>query len=272
MADPNNPFDSPNQNYAPISGPNMSYYEQQPFMADQGHHQHGYTRVKNFPPCKPLVYHDIAVDIPPYKRTFVRKAYFGWLIHCVCILWNFVCMFAAIVTGLTNVQGFILSIIGFLLGPSFAFVVYYILYTAVRKGSTSNYVLWFCTFGLQILYAIFQAIGLASVGSAGFIVMITAFKGEVPIGIMMLVACACWTIDAIYGIMLMATGRRDYNGLGGNQAATREFGTGAVNFAYDNRETIKQVARDNADTIKRVAVENQDAIVQIGSDAVFNKQ
>jgi len=274
MSDPNNPFETPNQNFVPVQGPNMSYYEQEPFIAHQHHQKEGQymgDRAKNFPPCKPIVHHNIPVDITSSKRTFVRKAYFGWLFHCFCIVWNFICMLAAIISDLTTVQGFIIALIGLLVGPVFSFFVYFILYSAVRKGSTSNYVMWFCMFVLQIAYQVVQAIGITTIGSAGFIDMITAFGRKVPIGIMFAVSCALWSGAAIYGIITLNAGRRDYNSLGGNQAASREFGTNAVNFAYDNRDTIKQVARDNADTIKRVAVENQDTIVQIGSDAMFTK-
>ena len=35
-------------------------------------------RRKNFPPCYPMVHHNIALDIEPDKKAFVRKAYITW--------------------------------------------------------------------------------------------------------------------------------------------------------------------------------------------------
>ncbi len=37
------------------------------------------TRQKNWPKCKPFLYHDISVEIPtPELQSLLRKAYFGW--------------------------------------------------------------------------------------------------------------------------------------------------------------------------------------------------
>ncbi len=57
-----------------------------------------------------------------------------------------------------------------------------------------------------------------------------------------------------------------YNQVGGNEAAKKEFGQIAVQTAYDNRETIKQVAIDNKDTIKQVAIENKDVIIDFAKE------
>jgi len=35
-------------------------------------------RRKNFPPCKPMIHHDINTDIPESKRTLVRQNYISW--------------------------------------------------------------------------------------------------------------------------------------------------------------------------------------------------
>jgi len=239
----------------------------QPSVMQEDFHQQAIynERKNNFPPCKPMVYHDIQAEIPSEKRLLVKRAYFGWYVHAICLAFNFVCMFGALVKSAALI-GFFISLVALLLGVPISFWVYWLFYSSLRKASPFYYCLWVCFFALQIGIEILYAIGIETTGGSGFMMMLTNFSKSVVLGSMFAVCTFMWVAIAIYNIYFFNYARREYSAMGGNQAATREFGKVAVTAAYDNRDTLKQVAIDNKDTIKKVAVENKDTIIQFARD------
>eukprot|EP01114_Cavostelium_apophysatum_P001731 TRINITY_DN1150_c0_g1_i1.p1 TRINITY_DN1150_c0_g1~~TRINITY_DN1150_c0_g1_i1.p1 ORF type:complete len:291 (+),score=35.89 TRINITY_DN1150_c0_g1_i1:53-925(+) len=262
MAESSNPWSGNDPNARHQSS---SHDESQPFL--QGNQALLGDRPKNWPRCRPIIHHRIHSDIVEEKRTMVRRAYFGWWMHSICLLWNFIAMCAALAIKEANWGDFFISLAALILGTPVSFWVYWLFYSAVRKGSGANYTIWFCSFFLEIAFEILCAVGIPSTGAAGFILMVNAFKKpNVPIGILNAVSAAFWIGVVVYNIIIFNSGRRDYREVGGNKAAAREFGKAAVTVAYDNRDTIKQIAKDNKETIKRVAVENQDVIVDFAKE------
>jgi len=212
------------------------------------------------------MHHNINNDIPPEKRQLVKRAYFGWFYHICCLAYNAICMTGALVVAET-LAGFFYALIALLAGFFVSFFVYWLFYSALRKSSAAFFMLWFILFVIQIAADVWFAIGIVDYGSAGFILMTKAFSdGKVALGIMYAINVGIWAGLAIYSVVLFWHGRKEYSYLGGNRAATREFGKGAVNVAYENRETIKQFAVDNKDTIKQVVVENKDTIVEFAKE------
>jgi len=219
-------------------------------------------RVKNWPPCYPLLHHNINVDIVPQKRLFVRKAYIAWWFHCFCLFWNYCCIMGGIILGEVSVGAFFLSIASFILGPPISFCVYYLLYRAMRTASAFFFVLWFSFYVGQLAAEVFYAIGISSYGAAGFMLMVTSFSdNKLILGILGAVATFMWIGIFVFNLWIFYQARREFKSLGGAGAATKEFATTSFQAAYDNRGAVKQVIVDNKDAIKQVAMDNKDAII-----------
>jgi len=223
----------------PLEQPTQDFYTSSGVQAprDSGQdplvNQPVYTdRKNNFPPCKPMVYHDIQAEIPAAKRMLVKRAYFGWYIHALCLLFNWVCMFGALIKA-GALMGFFIALAAMILGVPVSFWVYWLFYTCIRKGSAFYYCLWLCFFALQIGVEILYAIGVESTGGAGFVGMLSHFSNSVILGSMFAVCTFMWVAIAVYNIYFFNHARKEYANMGGNQAATREFGKVAVNTAYD---------------------------------------
>jgi len=102
--------------------------------------------------------------------------------------------------------------------------------------------LWFGTFACQIIFEILCAIGIPNFGGAGLVNMAETFSDEqMVLGIFYAISGFLWGALAMFNIWLFIKGRREYKEMGGNRAALKEAGSTAVQTAYDNRETIKEV-------------------------------
>jgi hypothetical protein len=213
-----------------------------------------------------MFHHDISHDIPSPKRTLVRKAYFGWYFHTFCLLWNLACETGALVVGAV-ILDFFWALIAAVIGPPISFLVYWVFYSANRQSSAFYFCIWFVLVVLQIAAEFWFAIGIAAMGSAGLITMMDLFSREqMVLGILFLVSTALWSIAAFYHIWIFFEGRKAYKDAGGSAAATKQFGKAAVQTAYENKDTVKQVIVENKETIKQVVVENKDTIIDFAKE------
>jgi len=223
-------------------------------------------RRKNFPPCRPFMYHDINVDIPEGKRLFVRKNYISWYFHMFCLVFNAMALMGGAILG-NGIMVFVWASIYLVIGFFITFWIYYLVYSAVRLGSSFRFVVWFLMFGAEIIFEILCAIGIPNFGGAGVVVMGEAFSAEqMVLGIFYAICGFLWGALALFNVYLFFLGRREYRELGGSKAAFKEASKTAVQTAYDNRQTIKEVVVENKDTIKQVALDNKDLIIQVAKD------
>jgi len=239
------------------------------------------SRKPNFPPFRPCVHHNIEGEQPLQHRYFIKKAYFGWYYHSFALIYNFICIFGAVVKDEVSVGTFFIGLTILIAGVPVSFIVYWFLYSAVRKASAGLFLLWFIGFVIQICAEFIFGLGINGTGGAGFVLMIQSFNdNSLPLGVMFAIATFLWAALIVYNISYFFQARRVYQGLGGNKMAGREFTRQTASYAYENRDVIAQVVSDNKDTIKRVAVENKDAIVDFAKEnrqeitqvAVENKQ
>lgn len=75
-------------------------------------------------------------------------------------------MFGAVVSATGYIGAFFYALIALVLGTPISFWVYWLLYSALRKNSSFNFVLWFVFFFLQICSEIFFAIGINGYGTS----------------------------------------------------------------------------------------------------------
>jgi len=224
-------------------------------------------RVKNCPPCKPIVHHNINVDIAPDKRMFVRKAYVGWCFHCFCLLWNFCSILGATIMEEVSAFALVYAIAAVLLGPFISFGVYFLLYRGIRTFSAFFFGIWFAFYTGQLAVQVFFAIGFKSYGSAGFLLMVSCYSdSKLVLGAIATVSTFMWIGVFVYSLWVFYQARKEYKSLGGTKAATKEFAKRGVQTAYDNRGYVKEVIVENKETIKQVALDNKDAIIDFAKE------
>jgi hypothetical protein len=161
------------------------------------------VRPKNFPPCLPLVSHDIERDIPSNRKRFVKFMFFSYFYTCFVLIAN-MCINFYIANQPnkkeTNDQyskGQWMSL-AYLIGIPIAFPLWYWpLYRSVGLREGSRYV--FSCIGLLIAIAGggFSLLGIIEYGAVGIIYMIDAYEdksNDTP-GTMALLMVILWGVQ-----------------------------------------------------------------------------
>jgi len=255
----------------PSLAPDPDYYtatsiEGETFLLEQGSIG---ERVKNCPPCKPVVHHNINVDIAPDKRLFVKKAYLGWCFHSFCLLFNFCAIMGATIMQENGIGAlpFVYALVDVIVGPFVSFAVYFLLYRGIRTFSAFFFGLWFAFYFGQLAAQLFFAIGLSSYGAAGFLLMISCYSdSKLVLGVVTTISTFMWIGVFLYSLWIFYQARIEFKSLGGTKAATKEFAKRGAQTAYDNRGFVKEVIVENKETIKQVALDSKDTIVEFAKD------
>lgn len=153
----------------------------------------------NFPPecccVKPIIYHNISLQIPTSQQRFMYILCGLYLSQIVLIVYNVVAALVMFIFG-GSAMHFGLSFI-YLLGIPGAFMFwYYNIYSAFVKLSRLRQVLGLLGLLLGLGLDIWMAIGVYGLGGCGYI---TAFAG-IGTGvafIMVLIAAILWTLHGV---------------------------------------------------------------------------
>jgi len=204
------------------------------------------TRKKNWPRCKPFLYHDIREDIPtPELQSLVRKAYFAWFVIIIAFFWNIITLLSILIISGQGVAiaGFFLGLVYTIFSIPVSFLVYRTLYNAAKLTSSSRYVLYFCLIWVQIAVFILLAIGIDGWGSGGFIVMLEVFKVNTVVGIFCVVVFILYACLALFHLVIFFYARREYVKAGGLAAAKKEAGKQGVQTLAENPELVKTAVK-----------------------------
>jgi hypothetical protein len=126
--------------------------------------------VKNWPPCRPFVHHDIDVDIPLQGVWTVRLAFYGQLGYYFLLLWNILAGCGTSFGELNVTQNVIFAILIALLGIPCGFKINYMrLYRQVRKNDIS-----LLFFGIQALFVAVLVLGFVGLTDWGCMGIMTA--------------------------------------------------------------------------------------------------
>jgi len=227
---------------------------------------HTQPRGKNWPRCIPFLRHNISMDVPLLYQTFCKRAYFGWTLGAIAILYNLLA--ATVLWGMSIIS--VLSVLWAVLmlaGIALTFLNYFTLYYALRKERGFAMVVWFFFFAITILYDIACAVGFKSGGVGALEVYEADQKKNLAGTIIASISMILWVILSLYNIVLIfRAGTVEYKLLGGHKGAMQSAGQTATEVAYDNRENIKQFAVDNKEAIQQYAVDHKDEIRQFAVD------
>lgn len=115
------------------------------------------TARPNWPPCYPLIRHDIGADIPDYLQHTQRVAFFSWMGAITCLTWNFIAV--TIAWGMGSVDfiwgmvGFFTALLFLLLGTPLSYFFWYRrLYNAFKNDSSIGLVLFFVSYTSHCLW------------------------------------------------------------------------------------------------------------------------
>eukprot|EP00271_Cylindrocystis_brebissonii_P012152 TRINITY_DN30292_c0_g1_i1.p1 TRINITY_DN30292_c0_g1~~TRINITY_DN30292_c0_g1_i1.p1 ORF type:complete len:280 (-),score=53.17 TRINITY_DN30292_c0_g1_i1:543-1382(-) len=117
----------------------------------------------NWPPCFPILHHDIANDIPVHLQSIQRAAYWSWLGIMFCLLYNIAAVAAALVDGAIvsghGIVNLLLACLHAVLGWPLSYWLWYRrLYTAMRKDGAISFAVFFLFYVVHILFVVFASV------------------------------------------------------------------------------------------------------------------
>lgn len=156
------------------------------------------TTHKNWPPCYPLIRHDIHADIPEVGQKYVATDYLLWKLLCILYVLNL----AAVISfrasdhkDYNSIGGLVLAIGYLILMPLITFFTWHLsVYHAVKKNRTVLFLSFFVMFFIQICKCIFLAVGIFDGGGGGIVACTKMFSsGHILQGVFSLV-CSLYIV------------------------------------------------------------------------------
>ncbi|KAJ5069131.1 secretory carrier-associated membrane protein [Anaeramoeba ignava] len=165
-------------------------------------------RYKNWPVCRPILFHSIKKDIPSGSQGYVRLAYLTWIITYCAFGWNMICMFAKLSGGeeVTNKGADVgLSILYVIVVPVLCWPLWYrLLYNAARKSKTRKFSIFFCTFILFLMFVVVIMIGVSGTGCAGVLNLLACLdKNAKTAAYLMIPNIVVWFLILIFGVIIL---------------------------------------------------------------------
>ncbi|KAJ3166582.1 hypothetical protein HK101_011905 [Irineochytrium annulatum] len=155
----------------------------------------------NWPPFYPIIYHDIAVDIPESTRPLMNKIYKYWLGTVIVLGVNMIACLALLISHSSTVgaSDFGISLIYFFTISALSFFLWYRpAYWAFSKDSALFFYIFLLFEGFHLLFAAYMAVGLPGSGSGGFINLLTVISdNKWGAGVLLILAFAGWVLDAV---------------------------------------------------------------------------
>lgn len=181
--------------------------------------------VNNWPSrCYPVLYHSISDEIPLTLQSMVKKLYFTLFLTWTCLVWNVVtCCTEWGETGDGGTDP-IWSVVWVLLGCPGAWHVWYKpVYDAAKGGASRKYLLFFCGFGMHLLFMLYLGIGTPSSGAGGLLVMIKEYAKGYPItGTFSLIDTALFGLNFLLSVYLLKKAHSAWKTGGGSEALAKD--------------------------------------------------
>ncbi|QDZ23275.1 secretory carrier-associated membrane protein [Chloropicon primus] len=139
---------------------------------------------KNWPRCKPILYHDIGAEIPVPNQPVCKAGYYCWMLTVSGYIVNFLAVAIQFFMGLGTLACFFFAALATVIGVFCSWwTVYSSLYACLQtRGSTYSYGKYFfhktIAIGWAIWVIISPPIGSSDCFVAGFFVMIDQFSAK----------------------------------------------------------------------------------------------
>ena len=200
-----------------------------------------HVRPANFPPCFPLVSHDIERDIPSNRKSFVKFMFAVYFFTCFVIVANMCINFyiANQPDAKPNSDDYTRSqwmSLAYLIGIPIAFPLWYWpLYRSNGLQQSNKYVLSCIGLAIAIAAGGFSLLGLINYGSVGIIYMIDAYadKSSSTPGTMAIIMVILWSLQVgamIYAFVRQVHHYRKDRGVGGKLMDAATSGRSGANL------------------------------------------
>ncbi|CAL5436232.1 unnamed protein product [Camellia sinensis] len=165
---------------------------------------------KNWPPCFPIIHHDIGNEIPVHAQKLQYLAFASWLVLqgiVLCLVFNVIAVTVCWIRG-GGVKIFFLATIYALLGCPLSYVLWYRpLYRAMRTDSALKFGWFFLFYLLHICFCIFAAIAPPIVfhgeSLTGILAAISVFSDHVLVGIFYLIGFALFCLETLLSLWVL---------------------------------------------------------------------
>ncbi|PWN54198.1 scamp-domain-containing protein [Violaceomyces palustris] len=154
----------------------------------------------NWPFFYPLIYHDIASEIPADAQPIMLNLYRLWLLLVATLAINLVACVLLLVQGSNDGGKDMISGIVYLpvIGVASFLLWYRPVYNGFMKEHSLFYYLYFIFCGFHLAFSVYVFLGIPSTGSAGLINTIQSFtSGKILAGVFGLVATVGFAIQGL---------------------------------------------------------------------------
>ncbi|XP_010931923.1 secretory carrier-associated membrane protein 2 [Elaeis guineensis] len=190
---------------------------------------------KNWPPCFPIIHHDIANEIPIYSQRMQYLAFASFLGLTACLFWNIIAVTTALIKG-EGVKIWFLSIIYFISGCPLAYVLWYRpLYRAMRTESAMKFGWFFMFYMVHIAFCIYCAVAppfpFKGKSLTGILAAIDVIGDNVLVGIFYFIGFGFFCIESLISIWVIQQVYMYFRGSGKAAEMKREAARGALRAA-----------------------------------------
>ncbi|NWT01624.1 SCAM2 protein, partial [Mionectes macconnelli] len=203
-------------------------------------------------PIKPCFYQDFSADIPADYQRICKMLYYLWMLHSITLLLNLLACLAWFTADGGRGVDFGLSILWLILFTPCAFLCWYRpIYKAFRQvlvwvffckgdvsfsGRSFGFFVFFFVFFCQITIYVIQAVGIPGWGDSGWIAALSEVRGNLAVGVIMMVVAAFFTLCAVLSLFLLKQVHSLYRRTGASfQRAQEEFSQGILsNRTFQN--------------------------------------
>ncbi|ORY50096.1 scamp-domain-containing protein, partial [Rhizoclosmatium globosum] len=199
----------------------------------------------NFPPCKPLVYHDIEKDIPQEGKWIVKRIYYHWLFSVLNYLINAITGFILLVNKAESAGGnFGAALIMLVAITPVSFVFWYQpLYNGVKRNRSVQFFLFQFNYIAHIGLAGLMSAGIPGWGGAGIIYCISNIGSNIGLGVMCAITSAGFIYQVVYGMWQVKAVRSYYMARGMNAEEAKQQALTGVAQSGLGKEIIKTAIR-----------------------------
>lgn len=173
---------------------------------------------KNWPPFKPILYHDIDAEIPHELLATVKWGYWAYLLFVGTVLYNFAAVSLSLIEG-TDVLGWVFAAVYVVTGVPGAWLIWYgRLYNAAKNDRAFTFMFFFIGHMVHIAFCIFAAIAIPvgeSDSFCGLLRTLDIFKKATWIGVIFLIGFVGWVANALISIYVWQQAMRNFRGRSG---------------------------------------------------------
>ncbi|KAG9452725.1 hypothetical protein H6P81_005629 [Aristolochia fimbriata] len=190
---------------------------------------------KNWPPFFPIIYNDIANDIPIHLQRLQYFAFATLLGLVVCLFWNIIAVTAAWIKG-EGVKIWLLAIIYFVSGCPGAYVLWYRpLYRAMRTESALKFGWFFLFYMLHIGFCIFSAVAPPIIfkgkSLTGILPAIDVIGDHLLVGVFYFIGFGFFCLESLLSVWVIQQVYMYFRGSGKAAEMKREAARGAMRAA-----------------------------------------